>query len=518
MRKFRCLTEDQKTIQELREQILVLEQQVEWFKRQLFGRKGEQFHHPDLFGDPEPGKPETSSEEEQPEEEDDAKKVRKIKKRKTRSAALPQDLPKRTEIIDPEEVLRDPAAWRLINEDSREWLEKDPGYFYLIRKIYRTYVPVSDLTQGKALTAPAPPTLIENGFWGPGLLSEVLCNRYLYHLPYDRQQKLYSNRFGIHLPKQTMSDAALKVADQLGVLTALMKRDMLACGYIRADETEARYLDSSEPGGSSTGRFWLYKGLNGNVIFDWQLDRKHHHLTDWLGPDFEGILGSDAYDAYIQYCLAQRLKGKAVKRAACIAHIRRKYETALKQKPHLAAWYLKIFGKIYRIEATLKEMKADAATKERYRQRYSLPLLKLIHRANLYLRDRKAARPAGRLGQAVSYSLNQWEEVLTYIDHGQVEIDNNGIERDVRPAAVGRKNWLFVGSPEAGNRSAVLYSLLISARHHGVDPEAYLRDLITRLPGCGNQEAALRQLLPENWAAAHKRAQEKMNDQEQAAA
>lgn len=514
------MTEDQKTIQELREQILVLQQQLDWFKRQLFGKKGEQFQHPDLFGDPEAGKPAPSSEDESPEEGDaaNAKKNRPGKKRNTRAAALPKDLPVRTEVIDPEEVLRDPAAWRLIDEDPREWLEKDPGYFYLIRKIYRTYVPLNDPVEGKALTAPAPPTIIENGFWGPGLLSEVLCNRFLYHLPYDRQQKLYSNRFGIHLPKQTMSDAALKAADQLGLLTTLMKRDMLACGYIRADETEARYLDSNEPGGSSTGRFWLYKALNGNVLFDWQLDRKHHHLFDWLGPDFQGILGSDAYEAYPKYCLAQRLKGKVAKRAACLAHIRRKYETALKQKPHLAAWYLKIFGQIYQIEAALKEMKADEQIKVRYRRRYSLPLLKLIHRANQHLRDRKAALPAGRLGQAISYTLNQWEEVLTYIDHGQVEIDNNGVERDVRPVAIGRKNYLFVGSPEAGDRSAVLYSLLISARHHGVDPEAYLREVIERLPGCGSNEAALRELLPENWAAAHKSDQNNLSDQQQAVA
>ena len=99
------------------------------------------------------------------------------------------------------------------------------------------------------------------------------------------------------------------------------------------------------------------------------------------------------------------------------------------------------------------------------------------------------------------YLLNQGEDIETYIHHGQVEIDNNGIERDVRPLAVGRKNWLFIGSPEAGQRSAVIYSLLISARHHGADPEAYLRDLIERLPGCGSDEASLRQLLPENWAA-----------------
>ena len=509
------MTEDQKTIQELREQILVLQQQLDWFKRQLFGKKGEQFNHPDLFGDPEAGKLETSSEEEPPEEEDDAnaKKTKPSKKRNIRAAALPKDLPVRTEIIDPEEVLRDPTAWRLIKEDPRDWLEKDPGYFYLIRKIYRTYVPIDHPVEAKAITASAPPTMIENGFWGPGLLSEVLCNRYLYHLPYDRQQKLYLNRFGVHLPKQTMSDAALKVADQLGLLTVLMKRDMLKCGYIRADETEARYLDSNEPSGSATGRFWLYKGLNGNVLFDWQLDRKHQHLFDWLGSDFEGILGSDAYSAYPQYCLAQRLKGKLAKRAACLAHIRRKYEAALKQKPHLAAWYLKIFGKIYRIEATLKELKADDQMKIRYRRRYSLPLLKLIHRANKYLRDRKAARPAGRLGQAISYTLNQWEEVLTYIDHGQVEIDNNGVERDVRPVAIGRKNSLFVGSPEAGERSAVLYSLLISARHHGVDPEAYLRDVIERLPSCGSDEIALRELLPENWAAVHKAKQEEPTKQ-----
>jgi transposase len=205
------LTEDQKTIQELREQILVLQQQLDWFKRQLFGKKGEQFQHPDLFGDPETGKPETSSEEEPPEEEGDAhaKKSKPVRTRKTRAAALPKDLPVRTEVIDPEEVLRDPTAWRLIDEDPREWLEKDPGYFYLIRKIYRTYVPLDGPSESKALTAPAPPTIIENGFWGPGLLSEVLCNRFLYHLPYDRQQKLYANRFGIHLSKQTMSDAAL---------------------------------------------------------------------------------------------------------------------------------------------------------------------------------------------------------------------------------------------------------------------------------------------------------------------
>ena len=155
-----------------------------------------------------------------------------------------------------------------------------------------------------------------------------------------------------------------------------------------------------------------------------------------------------------------------------------------------------------KLDDTLNEYEADESTTARYRQKHSLPLIRLLKKASLHLRDQKAGRPAGPLGKAVRYLLNQGEDIETYIHHGQVEIDNNGIERDVRPLAVGRKNWLFIGSPEAGQRSAVIYSLVISARHHGADPEAYLRDLIERLPSCGSDEASLRQLLPENWAAA----------------
>jgi hypothetical protein len=210
-----------------------------------------------------------------------------------------------------------------------------------------------------------------------------------------------------------------------------MKSDMLQCGYLRADETEARFRDPDKPGTTGRGRFWLYKGLNGNVIFDWTLGRDHHYFLDWIGQDFEGILASDAYEVYPKYCRLQKARGK------------------------------------------------------------------------------KTRRPAGPLGKAVRYLLNQGDDIETYIQHGQVEIDTGcgratRTPRDVRPLAVGRKNWLFVGSPEAGERSAIIYSLLISARHHGADREAYLRDLIDRLPSCGSDEASLRQLLPENWAAVQK--------------
>jgi len=199
--------------------------------------------------------------------------------------------------------------------------------------------------------------------------------------------------------------------------------------------------------------------------------------------------------------------------------VRRKFEEALKQKPSLAKWFLKIFAQLYRIEATLRELKADDAAKSRYRQKHSRPLLNLLQKASRSIRDCNAGRPAGYLGKAVRYLLNQGKDLETYLSHGQVEIDNNGIERDVRPLAIGRKNWLFIGSPEAGERTAILLSFLISARHHGVDPEHYLRDLIERLPSCGSDEASLRKLLPENWATEQRKQSEHLaQDQLQASA
>ena len=147
-------------------------------------------------------------------------------------------------------------------------------------------------------------------------------------------------------PEQTMSDAARQVADQCGVLIDLMKRDILQCGYLRADETEAKFRDPDQPGTTGRGRFWLYKGLNGNVLFDWTLGRDHHYFLDWIGTEYEGILGSDAYEVYPKYTRLQKARGKKVLRAACLAHVRRKFEEALRHKPHLARWFLKIFGKL----------------------------------------------------------------------------------------------------------------------------------------------------------------------------
>jgi len=492
--------------QELKDQIAILTQQLDWLKRQLFGRTSEKLDHPDLFSDQQTEKPDSSGDAAAPEEgvQSTAGANPKSEKRTRciRKNRLPENLPVRTEEIIPEIVQANPEAWRNCGFEEKTQLEKEPAYFYLRRILRMKFVPIENPFSPPVIE-PAKPTLIEGGFWGPGLLAEILSNKYLYHLPFDRQQVLNKQRYGVDLSPNTMGDAAATIADQCGLLVGRMKQRMLEGGYVRADETFIRYLDKLIPGGSSNGYFWVYRGLSGDVIFDWQTSREHHHASDWLGTDYEGILQSDGYQAYENYCRVQRLRGKKVIRAACLAHIRRKFEKARAERPEVIDWILRIIARLYMLEKPLREYEADAEVRLRVRQNRSRPLILLLAKAFKRLIATRI-RPKSGLGQALHYALGQWPAMQTFLEDGRVEIDNNDTENDIRPSAVGKKNWLFVGSPEAGKRSAVMYTLLISARNLGVDPQAYLQDVIERLPMTRPDE--LDALLPSNWAAANRAA------------
>jgi hypothetical protein len=333
------------------------------------------------------------------------------------------------------------------------------------------------------------------------LIAEILVDRYLDHLPYYRQEARYLRNDGVHLSRKTMSDCAEKVADVAEILVARMKEKMVQGFYLRADETWVRYLEPAHPKGSARGFFWAYRGADGDVIFDWRTSREHHHLADWLGYEFEGIVQSDGYEAYASYCREMVRRGKKVTRAACLAHIRRKFEAALEERPEVVAWILRIIQQLYDIEDPFRTAPLDVEARARVRQGRSRRWMDLLERAFKHLLTTRIL-PKSRLGKALHYALAQWPAMRTYLDHGYVEIDTNLLENDIRPSAVGKKNWLFIGSPEAGRRSAILYSLLISARNHGVDPKAYLRDVIEKLPGRSAND--IDDLLPENWAAANR--------------
>lgn len=505
--------ESQKRIKELEErnrlleqQVLILTQQLDYLKRQLFGRKSEQLDHPELFGEDAPGKDESSDATSEPEEDNasgENEKTKGKKKRPIRKDRLPDHLPKHIEEIIPTHVLADPGKWRGAGYEESFQLEKEPAYFYL-RCIRRMKFAPVDNPLSPPVIEPAKPTIIEGGFWGPGLLAEVLANKYLYHLPFDRQRVLNLQRHGVDLSPNTMGDAAEKVADQCGILVTRMKQRMLGSGYVRADETFIRYLDRMEPGGSSRGYFWVYRSLEGDAIFHWTTTREHHHAADWFGPDYEGIVQSDGYKAYVNYSNAQRLRGKDVTRVACMAHIRRKFEKAQAEKPEVVGWILRVIAQLYRIETSLRDKGASAEVRARVRQNQCRSLIDLLNKAFKHLIIKRILPKSG-LGKALEYALDQMPDMEPYLVDGRIEIDNNDTENDIRPSAIGKKNWLFVGSPEAGQRSAVIYTLLMSARNHGVDPQAYLRAVIEQLPGAKPDE--IDALLPANWAAANRDAQ-----------
>jgi transposase len=426
--------------------------------------------------------------------------------RPTRTARLPRNLPEGREVVVPAEAAAAPGEWRRAGEESSDQLEKEPGYFYIKRTVRPKYVRL-DNPFAPPVIAPAKKTVIDSGFWGDGLLAEVLTNKYLYHLPLYRQETLYASRSGVSLPRQTMGDAVEKIADMLGALVARMKIYMLAGGYIQADETPVTYLDTTRPGGSSKGYYWVYRGPDGEVIFDWHTTREHKHLTAWLGENFGGVLQSDGYAAYQEYVRARAASkngGKPkLERASCLAHIRRKFETASGQRPGLTRWFLKVIGKLYRIEQALRDEKADPARRAKIRGRDSRPLVHLLKKAATHLLTKSTSiLPKSHLGLALRYALGQWPGLCTYLEHGIVEIDNNLVENAIRPTAVGKKNALFIGSPEAGDRSATIYTVLLSARAQGVDPQAYLQDILGKIPGA-TTSAGLDALLPAAWAKAN---------------
>jgi hypothetical protein len=231
----------------------------------------------------------------------------------------------------------------------------------------------------------------------------------------------------------------------------------------------------------------------GDVIFDWRLSRRHGELTTLLTEDYRGVLQSDGYEAYAAYARSHT----GVFWVGCWAHARRKFFEAAAEKPKAVRVALKLIGRLYAGERTWDEAGITEAVERaalRARQ-FARPLRWLRALASGLLEDKKVL-PESLMGKACRYLLNQWEPLTAHVSHGQTRIDNNLVENAIRPSAIGKKNWLFIGHPDAGQRSAIIYSLVVSC--HGKDPLAYLRDLLTRLPRMINRDD-LAPLTPALW-------------------
>jgi transposase len=420
--------------------------------------------------------------------------------RPPKTPRLPDHLPVVEEIIDPEPVKTQPENWRCIGQEVTEQLDYEPGRFLKRRMVRRTYVHRTE-PDSAPVTAPLPPCLQERGLAAPGLLAHVLVSKYCDHLPLYRQEQIFAQRHGLNLSRQTLAGWVELAADWLTPIYEQIRTGVLAGGYVQIDETPVDYL---EPGYGKTKKGYLWTGCRpgGDVFYWWNTGRGAACLEAIIPVDFKGTIQCDGYAAYPSF--ANGRKG-AITLAACWAHVRRGFYEARAESPKVSGWFLRQIQNLYRIESVLRDKKAGPALREAVRAHQSRPIVERIGKALVRFKTLGRFLPKSLMGEAIDYALGQWAALQIYLGDGRVEIDNNLVENAIRPTAIGKKNWLFMGDADAGQRGAIVYTIIESCRRRGIDPYTYLREVLTRLPRMTNRQ--IPEVTPEAWNKARKQVQ-----------
>jgi transposase len=375
-----------------------------------------------------------------------------------------------------------------IGEDVAEKLDYLPGTFQVERHVRGKWAcePCE-----KILQAPVAPHVIDKGIPTAGLLAQVLVAKYADHLPLYRQQEIYG-RYGVSIPRSSMAEWVGACGVRLQPLGDAMKQLLLKRSVLHADETP---MPTLRPGLKKTHRsyLWAYGSTAYDpdpiVIYDFAVGRSGEHARSFLGA-WRGQLVCDDFSGY------KALFDMGVVEIGCMAHARRKFhELYVNHQSATAGEALEYYGALYEVEQKAKDLGLDAQARRALRQAHALPVAEKLH-GWLSKRLTEVA-PGSATEKAIKYSLGRWVALTRYLEDGDLPIDNNWLENRIRPVALGRNNWLFAGSDRAGRRAAVIMSLIQTARLHGLDPYAYLRDVLERLPLTPNSQIG--DLLPGAW-------------------
>jgi transposase len=414
-------------------------------------------------------------------------------KPRDRKPRLPEHLPVVEEVIEPEPFKAAPQEWRRIGEEVSERLDYEPAKFLRRRTVRPKYVKRHEI-DAVPVIAPLPNSLLERSVVTPGLLAQIIVSKYCDHMPLYRQESIYWSRHEVWLPRQTMAEWVGLAADWLKPIYRQIREEVLEGGYVQIDETPIRYL---EPGHGKTklGYLWTYGTPKEDVVFHWETSRAAACLENILPVEFRGVAQCDGYQAYRSFA---RSRDDAIVLAGCMAHVRRKFFEAQEQAPKVPGWILWQMRNLYTIETQLRETRAGPNLRAAIRGSQSRMIMNRLHHTLIALKTSRRFLPRSLMGAAIDYALSQWSTLLVYLDDGRLEIDNNLIENAIRPTAVGRKNWLFIGQAEAGERSAILYTIIENCRRRGLDPFSYLKEVFTRLPSMTNWQ--VKDITPKAWA------------------
>ena len=384
---------------------------------------------------------------------------------------------------------------RRIGEDISEKLNFRPAQFYKEQHIRGKWV----CDQCDILTQQAMPAyVIDKGIATPELLSHVLVSKYADHLPLYRQRQIFL-RAGVDLSRSTLSDWIGRCGVELEPLTNALRQVVLQQQVLHADETPVTIMqmgdDEKKP---KKGYVWAYATTQYNpvhaVIYDFQPSRSGQHAEEFL-KGWQGHLVCDDYSGY-----KARFRSGQVIEVGCMAHARRKFhELHVTGKSQIAEHALQLIQQLYAIEAELKETaNCTAEYRLQRRQQESQPIMQQLH--EWLTAHQMKVPPSSATAKAINYSLKRWTVLSRYLDDGNLPIDNNWLENQMRPWALGRKNWLFAGSLRSGQRAANIMTLIQSAKLNGLNPYAYLSDVLKRLPT--QKMSQIEELLPHKWKPA----------------
>lgn len=458
----------EKKYQHLENEYKNVKHELQWLKRQLFGQKSERFIPEDTQLSLDLDVP--SSQVEVTQEDISYTRNRAKKTGGHSRMEMPTHLPFDDIRLEPQEDISNSEK---IGEEITWEYEYTPGTLF-VRRYIRPKYKLKDSDQIVIGCLPERP--IDKGNFGPGIMSTVTTDKYLYHLPLYRQLQKFRNEFRIEFAESTFCDLIAKTVFWLEPVYQLLKKKLLQSSYIQADETPMPVLIKHKKGKTHKGYYWVYFDPLGKVaLFEYKSGRSREGPNTFL-KEYKGILQVDGYTGYNDLAAKD-----GITRAACMAHVRRKFEQALDYDKTSSAYALSMIGRWFDIEREALKAELDHAQRRKMRQdimneEFCVFKKWMLEEANNHL-------PQSPARKAIEYALGQWAGFDVFLEDGRVELSNNLVENAIRPVALGRKNYLFKGSESAAQRGAIIYSVIATAKLHGKEPRGYIKTLLEKLPG-----------------------------------
>ena len=496
-------------IKDMAKRIAELTAQLAWFQRQMFGRKSEKIlkldDMPSLFEDADFGT-EAESSDTEPEPKPEEEVVVKEHKRKKNAEPDPSwadKLPvKETIIYEPDGL--DLNRYRRMGEETTYTIEFKPGELYRVAHVRPKYGlkdPTEPVEKGQGvLIADMPLLPIYKGMAGASLLTEILMQKYEYHMPFYRQIKQFAHLGMPGLKEPTMTGWFRRTMELLRPLYDALVAEIMSYDYCQADETTTPVMNKAEHK-TDKEYLWMVRAvMEGLVAFFYENGSRAGKVIKGLTDkyDFKGYLQCDGFTGYT----SAYKPGTGVTLVNCMVHIRRYFEHALDENRKAASWFLRKIQELYRIEHECDKAGMDYDQRRDERQLHAKPILdemkKWMEEEGIYYSEHTL------IGQAVTYAYNRWPNMMNYLKDGRIRLDNNFAEQEIRPITLGRKNYLFCGNHAAVKDMCVVVSLLNTCRNHHVNPRLYLNDVIKKMPYWKNAtQRELAELLPHRWKLTH---------------